>query len=171
MIECIKGEYTMMQTSCDSSSNIDQDKKKQRLTKDNDLDFQEPNAFSTDPSLTLQKAPTRSTLEAKDARSIARLTLQKASPPSFAISKHNLSQQKPMTDSLCPCPPTNFWLENLLTIINSMVNVPCTTPSPPLFEFKLTLEAAHKNYCIMRKFNNNIEKALNAQQHTPLGYA
>jgi hypothetical protein len=109
-------------------------------------------------------------LKPKDARSITRLTLQKASPPFFAISKHNLYQQKPTTDSLCPRPPTNFWPENLLKIIKSMVNVPCTTPSPPLFEFKLTLEAAHKNYCIVRKFNNNIKKALNAQQHTPLGY-
>jgi hypothetical protein len=102
-------------------------------------------------------------LKPKDAHSITCLTLQKASSPSFAISKNNLPQQKPTTDSPCPCPPTNFWQENLLTIIKSMINVPCTTPSPPLFKFELTLEAVHKNYCIMRKFNHNIEKALNAQ--------
>jgi hypothetical protein len=163
MIECIKGEYTMMQTDCASNSNFDHEKtKRQRLTKIKDLDpSQARNTFRADPGLTLQKALQLSDLEPNDASSIASLTLQKASTPLNAISN---------PDPLPLHPPTFFLPPNPLTIIKSIINVPCATPSPPLFKFNLNLEAAHRNYLVMRKFNNNIEQTLNAQQDSPLGY-
>ncbi len=153
----------MMQPDCAGNSNFDHEKtKRQRLTKIKDLDpSQACNTFRANPGHTLQKALQLSNSEPNDASSIASLTLQKASTPLNAIS--NLDPP-PLH------PPTNFWPPNPLTIIKSIINILCATPSPPLFKFNLNLEAVHRNYLVMRKFNNDIEQALNAQQDSPLGY-
>ncbi len=163
-IECIKGKYTMKQTYDTSVSNLIQVKKKrQRLTKTNILtSHQVTDASSANPSLTLQKAPPFSNSDPKDASSITSLTHQKAPIISNAIS---IPAEPPPSH-----PWTNFWPPNILKIINSIIIVPCATPTHPLFKFNLNLEAAHKNYFVMRKFNNNFEQALKAQQDSPLGY-
>jgi hypothetical protein len=43
-------------------------------------------------------------------------------------------------------------------------------PTAPLLVFKLSREVAHRNYCILKRFNMSIEKALGAQSNSPLGY-
>ncbi len=153
----------MKQTYDTSISNLIQDKKKrQQLTKTNVLtSYQVTDASSANPSLTLQKAPPFSNLDPKDASSITSLTHQKAPIISNAIS---IPAESPPSHPL-----TNFWPPNILKIIESIIIVPCATPSCPLFEFNLNLETAHKNYLVMRKFNNDFEQALKAQQDSPLG--
>ncbi len=42
--------------------------------------------------------------------------------------------------------------------------------SNPDDAFSVEAQAANKNYCIMRRFDNNLGKALKAQQDLPLGY-
>ncbi len=43
-------------------------------------------------------------------------------------------------------------------------------PTPPEFVFKLTEEAAAKNFIILKKYNFDLEKAIDAQKSSPLGY-
>jgi hypothetical protein len=43
-------------------------------------------------------------------------------------------------------------------------------PMPPEFIFKLTEEAAEKNFLILKNYNFDLEKAIRAQQSSPLGY-
>ncbi len=154
----------MKQTYDTSVSNLIQVKKKrQRLTKTDVLtSHQVTDASSANPSLTLQKASLFSNSDPKDASSITSLTHQKAPITFNAIS---IPAEPPPSHPLA-----NFWPPNILKICKSNIIVPCATPSRPLFEFNLNLEAAHKNYLVMRKFNNDFEQVLKAQQDLPLGY-
>ena len=64
-----------------------------------------------------------------------------------------------------------WWPPNITKeIIRTILNEPCPKPSSPLFSFKLTEEAANKNFCIMRKFNWCLKSAIEAQQDSPVGY-
>ena len=40
----------------------------------------------------------------------------------------------------------------------------------PLFKFELTEKAALKNYLVLGKFNFDLEKAIQAQKNSPIGY-
>ena len=77
----------------------------------------------------------------------------------------------PSTSHVTPFPePKHFWPRNIVPIIKAIQNTDCPCPSPPLFKFELTKEAAARNFCILTKFNMSIEKALEAQASSPLGY-
>jgi hypothetical protein len=70
-----------------------------------------------------------------------------------------------------PLPLANFWPPDLIQqIIRNAIANKSPKPDDPLFPFNLSLEAVHKNYCLMKHFNHNIGKALEAQQNSPLGY-
>ncbi len=64
----------------------------------------------------------------------------------------------------------SFWPPDLIQEIRKVIITNSPKPDAPLFHFKLSLEAAHKNFCLMRRFNNSIGKALEAQNNSPLGY-
>jgi hypothetical protein len=69
-----------------------------------------------------------------------------------------------------PLLPANFWPPDLIQQIRNAIATESPKPDAPLFHFKLSLEAAHKNYCLMKHFDHDIGKALEAQQNSPLGY-
>jgi hypothetical protein len=64
----------------------------------------------------------------------------------------------------------NFWPPDLIQQIRNAIATESPKPDGPLFQFELSLEAAHKNYCLMKHFNYDIGKALESQQNSPLGY-
>ena len=77
----------------------------------------------------------------------------------------------PSTSHVTPTPePKHFWPRNIVPIIKAIQSTDCPCPSPPLFKFELTKEVAARNFCILTKFNMSIEKALEAQASSPLGY-
>ncbi len=43
-------------------------------------------------------------------------------------------------------------------------------PTPPEFVFDMTEEATKKNFRILKKYDFDLEKAINAQNSSPLGY-
>ncbi len=49
-----------------------------------------------------------------------------------------------------------------------MVAIPA--PTPPGFVFKLTEEAAEKNFMILKRYDFDLAKAIHAQRSSPLGY-
>jgi hypothetical protein len=51
------------------------------------------------------------------------------------------------------------------------MNVPCKTPHPPEFIYKLSEAAAvHNHKIILKKYNNNLGKAVKTNENTPLNY-
>ena len=51
-----------------------------------------------------------------------------------------------------------------------MVNSPSSEPANPEFSFLLDQESAQKNLCVLKKYNFNLETALDAQKDSPLRY-
>ena len=60
--------------------------------------------------------------------------------------------------------------DNSIKIIKNVMNIPCKMPRPPEFIFKLSESAASQNLGILKKYNNDLGKALKANGHAPLGY-
>jgi hypothetical protein len=78
---------------------------------------------------------------------------------------------KPQVAISVPPVAKSFWPPNLIKIIKSVVATISPKPTPPLFMFKMSSEAAHKNCCILKtKFNNDINQAILVQMDSPLGY-
>ena len=62
------------------------------------------------------------------------------------------------------------WPPNLLEAIREVISTPVPLPEKPRFGFQLNQEAAAKNMCIMRQYNLDLGKAIEAQSNSPLGY-
>lgn len=58
----------------------------------------------------------------------------------------------------------------MLEVIEKIVSTKCFKPSNPEFEFKLTSEAAAKNWLVLKKYKLNTTKAIEAQNSTPMRY-
>jgi hypothetical protein len=58
----------------------------------------------------------------------------------------------------------------LIEIINKIREEALPAPAPPEFVFDMTEEAAKKNFMILKKYDFDLEKAINAQKSSPLGY-
>jgi hypothetical protein len=65
---------------------------------------------------------------------------------------------------------SRFWPPNLLDIIKSIVKLESSCPVKPLFIFNLNSKAAGKNCLILKKFDLDIGRSLEAQSLLPLGY-
>lgn len=64
-----------------------------------------------------------------------------------------------------------MWPRNLLDQVRKVSNIASRPMKKPEFSFKLTSEAAEKNFMVMRKYDYSLEKALAAQKgRTPLEY-
>jgi hypothetical protein len=51
------------------------------------------------------------------------------------------------------------------------MKIPCRHPSKPIFKFDLSVQAAKKNFLILTsKFGGGLQKAIDAQQGSPLWY-
>jgi len=67
--------------------------------------------------------------------------------------------------------PSSVWPSDLITILQRIAATPCRQPSKPFFAFEFSLEAANKNFILLkRKFGGDLSKALLAQSNSPLGY-
>jgi len=67
--------------------------------------------------------------------------------------------------------PSSVWPSALITILQQIAALPCRQPLKPLFAFKFSLEAANKNFILLRrKFGGDLSKALLAKSDSPLGY-
>ena len=62
------------------------------------------------------------------------------------------------------------WPNDLISVVAKVLEHSCECPSPPLFTFEMSREAAERNFCILVRHGMSLEKALNSQQHSPLGY-
>jgi hypothetical protein len=58
----------------------------------------------------------------------------------------------------------------LIEIMNKIREEAIPAPIPPKFVFDMTEEAAEKNFMILKKYDFDLEKAINAQKSSPLGY-
>jgi hypothetical protein len=61
-------------------------------------------------------------------------------------------------------------LVKLIKIINKIRAEAIPAPTPPEFVFKLTEEAAEKNFMILKRYDFDLAKAIHAQRSSPLGY-
>ena len=66
--------------------------------------------------------------------------------------------------------PSPEWPNDLIGKIKKVINTPCATPSPPEFSFDFTEEGKEHNLAILRKYDFDLGKALEAQQSSSLGY-
>ena len=65
----------------------------------------------------------------------------------------------------------DVWPSGLISILRRIAELPCRQPSKPLFAFEFNLEAANKNFILLkRKFGGDLSEALLAQSDSPLGY-
>lgn len=64
---------------------------------------------------------------------------------------------------------TPWWPKHVSSIISNIILFD-ERPDPPLFMFELTEEAANKNFCVLKRFEMNLETAIDAQQNSPVGY-
>ena len=68
-------------------------------------------------------------------------------------------------------PNQDVWPSDLISILQRIAELPCRQPSKPLFAFEFNLEAANKNFILLkRKFGGDLSEALLAQSDSPLGY-
>ena len=63
-----------------------------------------------------------------------------------------------------------FWPSNLIQLVRETVKHPSSQPSDPEFKFTLDREAAVINFEVLKKYELNLEAALDAQKNSPLGY-
>jgi hypothetical protein len=66
--------------------------------------------------------------------------------------------------------PTHWWPPNITSLITTILATPVPTPQPSLFTFELTNEAASRNLCILKRFNRNLQQAIDAQPNSPISY-
>eukprot|EP00957_Ditylum_brightwellii_P150596 11467012-Ditylum_brightwellii.AAC.1 len=60
------------------------------------------------------------------------------------------------------------WQKDLISVTAEVVKGKERTMKVPEFQFETTSEAADRNICIFRKYGNDLARALQAQQDTPL---
>ena len=90
--------------------------------------------------------------------------------PNILPQGHNALPQGP-TRCLSGATPSSVWPSNLIPILCRIAALPSRQPLKPLFDFSFSLEAANKNFIILkRKFGGDLSKALLAQSDSPLGY-
>ncbi len=66
--------------------------------------------------------------------------------------------------------PTHWWPPNITSVITTILATPAPIPQPTLFTFELTNEAASRNLCILKRFNRNLQQAIDAQPNSPISY-
>ncbi len=65
---------------------------------------------------------------------------------------------------------TPWWPNKVSTIITSIISIEDDKPKPSSFEFELSIKAAHKNFCVLRKFDFNLKSVIKANSNSPIGY-
>jgi hypothetical protein len=67
---------------------------------------------------------------------------------------------------------TNVWPKNakMLTMIKAIIEFESPCPAKPEFCFKMTLEAAEKNFMVLKRHNFELGKVIEVQSKSPVGY-
>jgi hypothetical protein len=67
---------------------------------------------------------------------------------------------------------TTVWPANsiIIQMIESILASESPCPDAPDFCFEMTLEAAEKNFLVLKRHGFNLSKAIEAQSNTPVGY-
>ena len=76
--------------------------------------------------------------------------------------------ENPITE---PTDQPKIWPKGMMDIIKSIVNLHSSCPEAPLFTFKMTAEAAEKIFLVLKSFNFDVKRALEAQAKSPVGYS
>jgi hypothetical protein len=80
-------------------------------------------------------------------------------------SKHQGNVQ----NNIEPAPSSQIWPNDLISILQKIMATPCQPPMKPIFEFDLSIEAASKNYILLKHtFGGDLQRALDAQPNSPL---
>jgi hypothetical protein len=66
--------------------------------------------------------------------------------------------------------PSPDWPDDLIDKIKAVMNTTCDTPSPPEFSFEFSDEGKVHNLAVLKKYDFDLGKALEAQQSSSLGY-
>ncbi len=61
------------------------------------------------------------------------------------------------------------WPNSMISCIKRDLGTPCNTPSAPEFRFDLLEEAAKHNLEVLRNYDYDLGRALEAQKDSPLG--
>ena len=60
------------------------------------------------------------------------------------------------------------WPDNLVGIIESMMSMEIRKPTKPKFAFDMSMEAAERNYLLLKKYDGSLATAIRAQGDSPL---
>jgi hypothetical protein len=138
----------------------------------------EPTASSSSKRVKPTKSNAASSeTDPKDASNVAPKTSQHQSNKAVTHSGNpkDAPSVNPKTSTpygnKAPLLLANFWPPDLIQQIRNTIATKSPNLDAPLFHFELSLEAAHNNYCLMKHFNHDIGKALEAQQDLPLRYS
>jgi hypothetical protein len=64
---------------------------------------------------------------------------------------------------------TPTWPANLVEIIQSAMSMKIHKPTKPEFAFDMSMEAAERNYLLLKKYDGSLAVALQVQGNSPLG--
>jgi hypothetical protein len=82
---------------------------------------------------------------------------------------YSLEPEQRVNDAIQELLNQNNWPNNLISLIKNVLGTPCDMPLDPEFSFKLSDEAAMHNLTVLRKYQFNLGKALEANKDSPLG--
>ena len=91
---------------------------------------------------------------------------------SGTISGPSLAKlQKAENPIMEPIDQPRIWPKGMMDIIKSIVNSHSPRPEAPLFTFEMTAEAIKKIFLVLKSFDFNVKRALEAQAKSPVGYS
>jgi hypothetical protein len=79
--------------------------------------------------------------------------------------------QRNMQNNIEPAPPSQIWPNNLISILQRIMATSCPPPTKPFFKFDPAINAASKNYILLKHtFGGDLQRALDTQPNLPLQY-
>ncbi len=113
-----------------------------------------------------------------------RQTTDTTSPPLFnKEANHRPIQSKSNQSDCCISPPINqpwyvqhqnlntpWWPTKISSIVKAIISSDCIPPSETPFLFELSIEAAHKNFCVLSKYNFDLGRVIEAHKNSPISY-
>ncbi len=85
------------------------------------------------------------------------------------LSFYSPAPEQSVLDAIQELPNHNDWPDNLISLIKNVMGTPCDMPSAPKFSFELSNKAAMHNLKLLRKYQFDLSKALEANNDSPLG--
>ncbi len=96
-------------------------------------------------------------------------TPQEAQPVSLPSTTQVTATKPPVPRIVATASTPVCWPKNLIGKIMATADLPSPQLQPSSFSFELTLEAAHKNFCVLRQ-HGSFDEALKQNKDSPLAY-